>query len=204
MKDPTKTLKQRIATIGSCIGIFFAAVIIAYAAVTWFMNKDYKLDFNPKSVRNFDITDSIDSNLPTEIGLEEDVFISPTVTNKGTEPIYVFIRLDVATYTDEYDKEQPIYSFTPTENGWIQVDTGNPGEICYAYASDSGLTVLEPRNSTSLNGSLRLAVDADTYAEMALASNDNFDIRVMGCVIDTDGSGDPENAYSDYKLAGGE
>ena len=58
MKDPTKTLKQRIATIGSCIGIFFAAVIIAYAAVTWFMNKDYKLDFNPKSVRNFDITDS--------------------------------------------------------------------------------------------------------------------------------------------------
>ena len=202
MKDPIKTLKQRIATVGSCVGIFLAAVIIAYAAVTWYMNKDYKLVFNPKSVKNFDITDSIDSDLPTEIGLEEDVPISPTVTNKGTEPMYVFIRLDVMTYTDEYGVEQPIYSFTPTESGWTQVDTGNPGEICFAYGSGNELTALDARESTSLNGNLRLAIDNDNYAELALDNSDNFDIRVMGCVIDTGSSSNPEIAYSEYKTAG--
>ena len=116
--------------------------------------------------------------------------------------MYVFIRFDMATYTPSGGGERSIYTFTPDEQLWTQVESDNPGQLIFAYTeSESEMKVVGANEEISLTGTLKMVVD---NASLAGFSDEDAGFHVTGCAIDTLGSVDPEGAYNEYVGAGGE
>ena len=197
-----KTVYQRFLTIN-----FFIASAVLVWVIVWAFSRhhDTKTDEKPMgkgSVFSIDLTSEIPKR---DIVPGDEITAAPTVTNTGTDPAYIFLRFDCNTFTDPADNEEKsIYSFSIDEGDrskWTQVESDNPGQLIFAYGSESDLTVVQPQESVTLPGTLKLVMDSGSFVEIDEAG---LTFRVTGCGIDTLGSNNSAGAYNEYIAEGGE
>lgn len=76
-----------------------------------------------------------------------------------------------------------------------------PEELVYCYG-DSEPIALDPGTSATLNGTLTVAVDNASFAELA---DDALHYTVTGCAVNSDADGtSAQGLYEEYLSAGGE
>ncbi len=83
---------QNAIVLGSIIGCFLGAEILAYAISPLFAHDSFTIDNTKGTVFSIDLSGTV-SGIEVVLGTEQSV--SPSITNTGTEPMYVFIRFDV-------------------------------------------------------------------------------------------------------------
>lgn len=121
-----KSFAQRLATIGSMIGIFFGCIILAYAISNLFTFGTFKISNKRGTMFTIDLNKTV-TGIEAVPGSEQTVTTS--ITNTGTEKMYVFVRFDTSTTSNG----EPIYSFAA--DGWTQIDRDDPGELLFVYGS---------------------------------------------------------------------
>lgn len=126
---------------------------------------------------------------PTELGPGDTQSIAPSITNTGTEKMYVFIRINCS--------DDGIYSFTPS-GSWTAVDAG-VGEMVYCYGEPTALT---PGESATLSGTMTVVANNAAFSELA---DDALYYTVTGCAIGVDAESSGAAAlYNEYLSSGGE
>lgn len=178
-----KTARQKAASIGLIIGIFFGTALLAYAVSNYITHGTFSVDNPKKHIFTMDLTGQVEA---TELGPGDEQTINPTITNTGTEKMYVFVRINCS--------DDEIYSFTPND-GWTAVEAG-VGEMVYAYGEP-----LKPRESATLSGTMTVVANNADYSELA---DDALYYTVTGCAIGTDAeSSDAASLYNEYLVSGG-
>ena len=188
-----KSLRQKAASIGLIIGIFFGCAVIAYAVSNYITHGSFTISNTRGSVFTIDLTGSVPS-IAAVPGSEQSV--STSIKNTGTEKMYVFVRFDVGTTSNS----TPIYSFTT--NGWSSVDTGNDGELLFVYGSSDAPTALLPGDTAPMSGTLKVIA---TGAEFVSLTDDDFGVTVTGCAVGgPESSGSAAELYAEYLSLGGQ
>lgn len=187
-----KSLRQKAASIGLIIGIFFGCAIIAYAVSSYVTHGSFTISNTRGSVFTIDLTGSVPGIVAVP-GSEQSV--STSIENTGTEKMYVFVRFDVGTVDDS-----PIYSFTTS--GWSAVDTGNAGELLFVYGTNDSPTALLPGDTASMSGTLKVVA---TGADFVSLTDDDFAVTVTGCAVGgPESSGTASALYAEYQSLGGQ
>lgn len=187
-----KSLRQKAASIGLIIGIFFGCAIIAYAVSSYVTHGSFTISNTRGSVFTIDLTGSV-PGIAAVPGSEQSV--STSIENTGTEKMYVFVRFDVGTVDDS-----PIYSFTTS--GWSAVDTGNAGELLFVYGTNDSPTALLPGDTASMSGTLKVVA---TGADFVSLTDDDFAVTVTGCAVGgPESSGTASALYAEYQSLGGQ
>ena len=182
-----KTIRQKAASIGIIVGLFFGCVLIAYAISSYVTHSSFSVNNPKKHIFTMDLTGQV---TPTELGPGDTQSIAPSITNTGTEKMYVFIRINCS--------DNNIYSFTPS-GSWSLVDTGVAGEMVYAYGEPTALT---PGESATLSGTMTVVASNAVFSELA---EDALYYTVTGCAIGVDAeSSGAEALYNEYLSSGGE
>ena len=187
-----KSLRQKAASIGLIIGIFFGCAIIAYAVSSYVTHGSFIIQNTRGSIFTIDLTGSV-PGIAAVPGSEQSV--STSIENTGTEKMYVFVRFDVGTVDDS-----PIYSFTTS--GWSAVDTGNAGELLFVYGTNDSPTALLPGDTASMSGTLKVVA---TGADFVSLTDDDFAVTVTGCAVGgPESSGTASALYAEYQSLGGQ
>lgn len=187
-----KSLRQKAASIGLIIGIFFGCAIIAYAVSSYFTSGSFTISNTRGSVFTIDLTGSVPGTAVVP-GSEQSV--STSIENTGTEKMYVFVRFDVGTVDDS-----PIYSFTTS--GWSAVDTGNAGELLFVYGSNDSPTALTPGQSAAMSGTLKVIATGADFVDL---TDNDFAVTVTGCAVGgPESSGTASALYGEYLSLGGQ
>lgn len=187
-----KSLRQKAASIGLIIGIFFGCAIIAYAVSSYVTHGSFTISNTRGSVFTIDLTGSV-PGIAAVPGSEQSV--STSIENTGTEKMYIFVRFDVGTVDDS-----PIYSFTTS--GWSAVDTGNAGELLFVYGTNDSPTALLPGDTASMSGTLKVVA---TGADFVSLTDDDFAVTVTGCAVGgPESSGTASALYAEYQSLGGQ
>lgn len=187
-----KSLRQKAASIGLVIGIFFGCAVIAYAVSNYITHGSFTISNTRGSVFTIDLTGSV-PGIAAVPGSEQSV--STSIENTGTEKMYVFVRFDVGTVDDS-----PIYSFTTS--GWSAVDTGNAGELLFVYGTNDSPTALLPGDTASMSGTLKVVA---TGADFVSLTDDDFAVTVTGCAVGgPESSGTASALYAEYQSLGGQ
>jgi hypothetical protein len=187
-----KSLRQKAASIGLIIGIFFGCAVIAYAVSNYITHGSFTISNTRGSVFTIDLTGSV-PGIVAVLGSEQSV--STSIENTGTEKMYVFVRFDVGTVDDS-----PIYSFTTS--GWSAVDTGNAGELLFVYGTNDSPTALLPGDTASMSGTLKVVA---TGADFVSLTDDDFAVTVTGCAVGgPESSGTASALYAEYQSLGGQ
>ena len=194
LKWSEKTARQKAIVLGSIIGCFLGAGLIAYASSTFFTHDSFVIDNTKGTVFSIDLSGSV-AGIEVVPGTEQSV--APSIHNTGTDPMYVFIRFDVEPTASGGN----VYSFTPDENsGWTAVDTGDAGELLFVYGSSSTPVAIESQDSAEIPGTLTCIASGSDFVAL-----DDVSVRVTGCAIGSVGE-DGETAaevYADYIELGG-
>lgn len=184
-----KTVAQRLATIGIMIGIFAGCTILAFAISNWVTSGSFTVRVPPKHIFTIDLTGQVEA---VAMGPGDEQTIAPTITNTGTEKMYVFIRINCS--------DDGIYSFTPSGN-WTAVETGVPGEMVYCYGEP---TKLNPDESATLNGTIKVIASNAAYSDI-IEDEEALYYTVTGCAIGVDAESSGAAAlYNEYLSSGGE
>ena len=120
--------------------------------------------------------------------------VETSISNKGTENMYVFIRFDIGTVNGK-----SIYSFTVSDvSGWAEVkDLGDPSKILLVYGESSTSVALEPGNDATLSGTLKCIASGSDFPSL---SDNDFKVKLVGCAIGSEGeNGTAKKIYDDYK-----
>lgn len=121
-----KTVRQKAASVGIVTGCFLGAGVLAYAASTYYSHKSFTIDNTKGAMFSMDLSGSVEA---VEVVPGTEQTVSPCIENKGTEPMYVFVRFDVGTTASGGN----VYSFTPeNDSGWSQVEAP-AGQLLYVY-----------------------------------------------------------------------
>ena len=188
-ENKTKRL-PRLISIGASVGTVLGAAIIAFAISSKISQDSTRLP-NSGGVVEFkiDIGDLNDYGIEVVPGSEQS--ISTSVKNDSGENMYMFVRLGFGNYTSEDGTEQPLYSFTPSDD-WAVVENEDAGQIVLAYTSgEDELAVVEAQDSVELSGTLICLVTKREFSQV-----DNFSVDFTGIGISTeDGITDPGRAY---------
>lgn len=188
-----KSLRQKAASIGLIIGIFFGCAIIAYAVSSYITHGSFTISNTRGSIFTIDLTGSV-PGIAAVPGSEQSV--STSIKNTGTEKMYVFVRFDVGTT----DAGSPIYSFTTS--GWSKVDRDNAGELLFVYGSSDAPTALLPGETASLSGTLTVVATGADFVDL---TDDDFAVTVTGCAVGgPESEGTASALYSEYLSLGGE
>ena len=191
---------KKTTTVLSALALMIAIPLIVYAATRFAANRAFILDITPEAEGGFDFSGEVAAR---SIRLDDEISLSPTLTNSGSTPLYVFIRFDCST-----DADSPIYSYTVDSeraDNWKVVDTNNPRQICFAYVENGEMKVVEAGDEAVIPGTLRLALSSSQFSRMAIDNPEEFGVRVMGCGIDTTGnSSSPIDVYNEWIAEGGE
>ena len=185
---------------GALVAVFFTAAVVF--AFTQLKDSDsFRIPNRRGHTFSVDLSGAVEG---IEVLPDSEQTVVPVMTNTGTEPMYVFIRFDTSTYTSSEDgQEKSVYSFTPDEDGlWTQIEGDNPGQLIYAYGTDTEMTVVSSKESVSLPGTLKVTVDASDFVDL---TDDDMEVKVTGCAVGTDvDSKRAYDAYQEYISAGGE
>jgi|ADurb_Gel_03_Slu_FD_contig_21_337108_length_685_multi_3_in_0_out_0_1 hypothetical protein len=188
-----KSLRQKAASIGIIIGIFFGCAVIAYAVSNYITHGSFTIS----NTRGYTFTIDLSGSVPgiaVVPGSEQSV--NTSIENTGTEKMYVFVRFDVGTTSND----APIYSFTTS--GWSAVDTGNTGELLFVYGSESTPTAVYPGDTASLSGTLTVVA---TGADFVGLTDNDFAVTVTGCAVGgPESSGTASALYAEYLSLGGQ
>lgn len=188
-----KTVYQRFLTVVYFIASEILVVALVYAGTRLKARKE--LD-NSMGKGHFDSIDLDGKATKRDVIPGDEISVNPTVTNKRTDPMYVFIRFECTTFDDGTGANVPIYSFTPSDSTLALVDTGVDGEICYGYGTESEMTVVQLGESVSLSSMLKLVMDSDSFVAV---DEENLGFKTIGCVIDTAGNwSTPQDVYDEY------
>lgn len=190
-----KTARQKAVSIGAITGCFLGAGLIAYAASSLFTHDSFTIDNTKGTVFSIDLTGAVEG---TEVVPGTEQSVSPSITNIGTDSMYVFIRFDVGVTSSGGS----VYSFTPSAgSGWTAVDTGDAGELLFVYGSAATPVAIESQDSADLSGTLTCIASGSDFVSL-----DSVQVKVTGCAIGAEGE-DGETAtevYADYIELGGE
>jgi len=182
-----KTIRQKAASIGIIVGLFFGCALIAYAVSSYFTSQSFSVNNPKKHIFTIDLTGQVEA---TALGPGDSQSIAPKIENTGTEKMYVFIRINCS--------DDGIYSFTPSGN-WTAVETSAAGEMVYAYGEP---TAIKPDESATLSGTMTVVASNAEYSELA---DDALYYTVTGCAIGTDAESSGAAAlYNEYLSSGGE
>ena len=193
-----KTTLQRLTTITSFIGISLAIGILAFALSRLFDTKVIDVEMGKGRTLTVNIVDTVPKR---DLVPGDEVTVNPTVSNDGTEVMYLYVRFDCSTYTNPSNSSvEPIYSFSPDESvssSWYHVpsSTGEEGQIIMAYGAESEMTPVAHGESVSLPGKLTLVMDNDSFNGI---DAEGLDFKIVGCGIDTAGEVSARGAYDEY------
>lgn len=188
-----KTLRQKAASIGIILGIFLGCAIIAYAVSSYFTSGTFEISNTKGSVFTIDLNKTV-TGIAAVPGSEQTVTTS--ITNTGTEKMYVFVRFDVGTTSNN----TPIYSFTTS--GWSAVERDDPGELLFVYGNASEPTLLMPGDSAAMTGTLKVIA---TGADFVTLTDEDFAVTVTGCAVGgPESSGTAAELYAEYISLGGQ
>ena len=189
-----KTFRQKAASVGLVTGCFLGAGFFAYAASTYYSHKSFTIDNTIGHYFTMDLSGSVEG---VEVVPGTEQTVSPCIENKGTEPMYVFVRFDVGVTASGGN----VYSFTPdNDSGWSQVEAP-AGQLLYVYGTNDSPVSIESQNSAELPGTLTCIAEGSDFVSL-----DSVEVRVTGCAIGSEGE-DGESAaevYADYIELGGE
>lgn len=189
-----KTAKQKATFLGSILGCFMGAFFLAYAISSFFTHDSFTINNTKGTVFSIDLTGSVAG---TEVVPGTEQSVSPSITNTGTESMYVFVRFDVGVT----NSGTPVYSFTPDNNsGWTQIDSED-GSLLFVYGTNDSLVAIESQDSADLSGVLTCIAEGSDFVSL-----EDVTVRVTGCAIGSVGE-DGETAaevYADYIEPGGE
>ena len=181
-----KTLQQKTALIGVLVGLFFGCTIIVYALSSYVTSKSFSVNNLKKHIFTMDLTGQVSA---VAMGPGDTQSIAPSITNTGTDKMYVFIRFNCS--------DDGIYSFTPS-GSWTAVNAG-VGEMVYCYGDP---TALKPSESATLSGTMTVVASNAAYSELA---DDALYYTVTGCAIGTDAESSGAAAlYNEYLSSGGD
>lgn len=182
-----KTIRQKAASIGIIVGLFFGCAIITYAISSYVTHGSFSVNNPKKHIFTINLTGQVTA---TELGPGDSQSIAPRIENTGTDKMYVFIRINCS--------DDGVYSFTPSGN-WTAVETPGVGEMVYSYGEP---TAIKPGESATLSGTMTVVVDNAAYSELA---DDALYYTVTGCAIGTDAETSGASAlYNEYLSSGGE
>ena len=188
-----KTLRQKAASIGLIIGIFFGCALIAYAVSSYITHGSFTISNTRGHVFTIDLTGSV-PGIEVVPGSEQSV--STSITNTGTEKMYVFVRFNTSTTSSGTE----IYSFTTS--GWSAVDTGNPGELLFVYGSADEPTALTPGQSAAMSGTLKVIATGADFVDL---TDSDFAVTVTGCAVGgPESEGTASALYAEYQSLGGD
>lgn len=189
-----KTFAQRLATIGSMIGIFFGCIILAYANTSLITSGQFGIHNPPKHIFTIDLTGQVPA---VEMGPGDEQSISPSIKNTGTEKMYVFVRFNCSG--------DGVYEFVPEEgSNWTKVESDVPGEMIYAYGDPDKLI---PGDSATLSGKMKVVATNVMFSDWfdAGTADEVLYYTVNGCAIGTDAESSGSSAlYAEYLSSGGE
>ena len=203
-----KTVNKKLISIGTAIGIFAAAILIAYAVGSVVFKKSFVVE--PTYTYSYDI-DLADTTVAVGDLLPGDSFtVSPTITSKSTGNAYVFLRIECNTVDDGTEGGKLIYDFTDNNDEWTVVKRdGADGYLLVVYGDLSTCTPFAPGAEIDVNGKLTLDIDYAQYATLA-EDTDPLKFTVHVCGIHSDAVGDAEaptglplDIYRQYVNEGG-
>ena len=175
--------------------------IVVFAAVTYF-TAHKGMDVNLDKVDTTDIT-LAGSNDLGGISSGEKVAFDYTVTNTSSQPAYIFLRIDANQYTDAISgQSKELYELTDLDNtdgSWTKIDSGQPGQIVYAYGGSGTMSPVQINETVVLNAQFHCLADAESYKDL---SESDMDISVHGCLVFGVGgnvSESPSALYQIYK-----
>ena len=195
MKTPwnEKTLVQKILFVAAILGSAVAVFLIAFA-ITFSVEKSTDLG-NTKDTIEIDITITDVNNQAQAVKPGTEQTITTTITNEWDKPMYLFVRADVSTYTTN-SGTLPIYSFAPSDSSWIQVETGEAGELVFAYTDGTAMCPIESEEEIVFSGTLTCEVPKKVFGQL---TDDDMKVKFTGCALDTETEGkDPTNVYGQY------
>ena len=204
-----KTVNKKLISIGTAIGIFAAAILIAYAVGSVVFKKSFVVE--PTYTYSYDI-DLADTTVAVGDLLPGDSFtVSPTITSKSTGNAYVFLRIECNTVDDGTEGGKLIYDFTDNNDEWTVVKRdGADGYLLVVYGDLSTCTPFAPGAEIDVNGKLTLDIDYAQYATLAEVT-DPLKFTVHVCGIHSEKVGDAEaptgvplDIYQQYVNEGGE
>ena len=165
MMSQNKTVNKKLISIGTAIGIFAAAILIAYAVGSVVFKKSFVVD--PTYTYSYDI-DLANTTVAVGDLLPGGSFtVSPTITSKSTGNSYVFVRINC----ENDSNDTAIYNFVPAEDsGWTTVKRDN-GIVLVAYGTGSECTKLGAGESVTLDGTVVLDIGYADYAGLAEVGN---------------------------------
>lgn len=188
-----KTAWQKAASIGLILGIFLGCAILAYAVSSYFTSGSFSIPNTRGSAFTIDLSGSV-PGIAAVPGSEQSV--STSITNTGTEKMYVFVRFDTSTTSSG----SSIYSFTTS--GWSPVDTGNPGELLFVYGSTDAPTCILPGETASMSGTLKVVATGTDFVDL---TDDDFAVKVTGCAVGgPESEGTASALYAEYVSLGGD
>lgn len=188
-----KTIAQRLTTIGAMVGIFFGAVLIAYAVSNLFTYGTFTIPNTKGTAFTIDLTNSV-TGIEALPGSTQTV--NTSIKNTGTEKMYVFVRFNTSTTSSG----SSIYSFSA--NGWSAVDRDDAGELLFVYGSANEPTVVMPGETASLSGTLTVVATGADFVDL---TDDDFAVTVTGCAVGgPESSGSASALYAEYLSLGGQ
>lgn len=190
-----KTFAQRLITVGTMIGLFAGSVFLAYAISNFFTYGSFKIPNTRGSAFTMDLNKTV-SGIEAVPGSKQSVTTS--ITNTGTEKMYVFVRFDTSTTTSG----TPIYSFSA--DGWSPVSYDNQpsGELLYVYGTAAEPTPIYPDDTALLSGTLTVVATGKDFVSL---TDENFGVDVTGCCVGgPESSGTAAELYAEYLTLGGQ
>jgi len=187
-----KRIIQKIGFLKFLLLPIFICSLAVYAMTLYFQQHDVKAP--AKAGEKFDSQLKL-GMIETVIFPGDTFYVSPTVTNLGTEEMYVFVRITMPTTADNRN----LYEFEAGSD-WTIVESSN-GVIVFAFAdSDSSMHVLAPEESTTPI-TTQMTMRAIGYAEYAGYEDIAFTASSLVVGID-DISINPSEAWIQCKRLG--
>ena len=186
-----KNKKQKVVSSLASILLIGAISVIAYAAINYFFHLSQTVD----NTRGVKIAGSWTGDVSGKEVLPNSTFtLSQTITNKSTESVYVFVRIDT---------EGNAYSISELDPSWT-VAKESENVILIAYGSAGTMVEVGPDVEIEFGGLLTLDVSNKEFSEL----NDSaLDFSVHACGIAKSQCGShiaPLAVYEDYENNGGE
>lgn len=159
--------------------VLLVSITVLGAIVDYFGFKSERTSFSKKVIFEFDFSASFNS---ATIGPGESVYISPYVTSYATEPMYVFIRVEMP-----FISGSPLYSLN-IDGDWSLIEQ-NEGIFVYAYANPN-MIIVSPGDSTTF---LANKMTMEPISVVDYAGIDDINVTFTAYTIACNNIGDNPN-----------
>lgn len=153
-------MKKRFATILITLAFLMTTAVVAYAITTLFFKGETQTsDYSKKTYFEFDGSSFFTAS--GEVGSGESMSINPVISSESTVDMYVFIRVEMPSYSSAGLYEIDVNS------GWECIESGTNGDTWFSVYRYND--VVAPGASTTALGSSLTMVDMSLadYSELS-------------------------------------